>query len=98
MNELEQLQKEVSELKARNARVELDKAWETSLFRKALVVVLTYIVVMIYLVSMDFPRPFLSSIVPTVGFVLSTVTVGVVKRWWVVRNTVGNKGNSYINP
>ncbi len=85
MNEIEQIQKDISELKARNARVELDKAWETSLFRKLLVAGLTYVVVLIFLVFMDFPRPFLSSIVPAVGFVLSTLTVGVVKRWWVGR-------------
>ncbi len=85
MNELEQIQKDIQQLNARNARVELDKAWETSGFRKVLIAVLTYIVVLVFLVSMDFPRPFLSSIVPALGFVLSTLTVGVVKRWWVTR-------------
>lgn len=85
MNELEQIQKDIVELKARNSRVEQDKAWETSLFRKVLIAVLTYMVVVIFFVSMDFPRPFLSAIVPTIGFVLSTLTVRVVKRWWVRR-------------
>ena len=85
MNEVERLQQEIAQLKERNARVELDKAWETSWFRKILIAVLTYIVILIFLMSMGFPRPFLSAIVPTVGFVLSTLTVPVFKRWWVGR-------------
>lgn len=82
MNELEQIKKDIEQLKARNARVELDKAWETSLFRKVLIAVLTYVVVVIFFVTMDFPRPFLSAIVPTIGFVLSTLTVRMVRRLW----------------
>lgn len=83
MNELEQIKKDIEQLKARNARVELDKAWETSLFRKLLVAGLTYAVILIFLVSMDFPRPFISAIIPTMGFILSTLTVRAVKQWWV---------------
>src|SRR3989344_3107268 len=37
MDELEQIKKDRREIKERNARVEADKAWETSLFRKVLV-------------------------------------------------------------
>ncbi len=85
MNELEQIKKDIEQLKARNARVELDKAWETSLFRKLLVAGLTYVVILIFLSSMDFPRPFISAIVPTLGFILSTLTVRAVKQWWVGR-------------
>ena len=83
MTELEQIKQDVAQLKARNARVELDKAWETSLFRKLLVAGLTYIVILIFLASMNFPRPFISAIVPTIGFILSTLTVRAVKQWWV---------------
>lgn len=86
MNDLEQVQKDIAELKARNARVELDKAWETSLFRKVLLAALTYIVIFIFLISLDFPRPFLSAIVPTIGFVLSTLTVPIFKRVWLNQN------------
>lgn len=85
MNELEQIKKDIEQLKARNARVELDKAWETSLFRKLLVAGLTYVVILIFLASMDFPRPFISAIVPTLGLILSTLTVRAVKQWWVGR-------------
>ena len=42
------LNKEVEEIKKRNKRVELDKAWETSMTRRICVCILTYIVVVIY--------------------------------------------------
>lgn len=42
------LEKEINEIKARNKRVELDKAWETSFTRKICICVLTYVVVVLY--------------------------------------------------
>lgn len=43
MDELQHVKEEIEQIKQRNARVESDKAWETSLFRKILIAVLTYI-------------------------------------------------------
>ena len=42
------LNKEIEEIKKRNKRVELDKAWETSWTRKICICILTYIVVVVY--------------------------------------------------
>ena len=41
------LEKEIRSIKKRNARVEKDKAWETSLTRRLCICVLTYLVVVI---------------------------------------------------
>ena len=46
--EIEDLKKEIENIKERNKRVELDKKWETSLTRKLCICILTYIVVVIY--------------------------------------------------
>ena len=46
--ELKDLEKEIENIKIRNARVELDKKWETSLTRKICICILTYIVVIAY--------------------------------------------------
>ena len=43
--ELKDLEKEIENIKIRNARVELDKKWETCWTRKICICVLTYIVV-----------------------------------------------------
>ena len=48
MDKIEQIKNELREIKERNKRVELDKAWETSTFRKILVGVLTYAVIVLF--------------------------------------------------
>ncbi|MBU0981523.1 hypothetical protein KKC94_02415 [Patescibacteria group bacterium] len=80
---LESLQKEIDEIKARNKKVEADKAWETSIVRKVLVMGLTYIVIASFFVVADLAKPFVNAIVPSAAFLLSTLTVPVVKRVWI---------------
>ena len=74
-------------LEQRNTRVELDKAWETSLFRKILIFVLTYVVASIWLVVIENDHPFLNACVPAVGWIFSTLTIAPLKRWWIKNKT-----------
>lgn len=83
MDEIEQIKKDIQEIKDRNARVEKDKAWETSWFRRILVTILTYIVIVLFFFFASLPNPFLNAIVPTLGFVLSTASIPFFKRIWV---------------
>lgn len=85
MNEIEQIKKEIDEIKERNKRVEKDKAWETSATRRLLVAVLTYAVVVIFFVFAKLPNPFVNAIVPTLGFLLSTLSVSFAKKLWMKR-------------
>ena len=85
MTELEQIQQDIASLKNRNKKVEADKVWETSWFRKVLIAVLTYIVIVIFFVTAEFQRPMTSAIVPTLGFILSTITVPIIKKIWLDR-------------
>lgn len=80
---IEELKNEIDKIKDRNARVELDKAWETSLTRKLLILVLTYFVVFIFFLVTKSANPFTNAIVPTLGFFLSTLTVPWVKVVWM---------------
>ena len=84
MSETEQMQQDIREIKERNARVERDKAWETSWTRKVLIAVLTYVVVVVFFLTAQLPDPFLNALVPTVAFILSTLSVSVFKKWWGV--------------
>jgi hypothetical protein len=70
------LENEIAKIKERNKRVELDKAWETSWTRKICICILTYIVVVIYsyLINKN-NNIWLSSLVPVIGFTLSTVSL-----------------------
>jgi preprotein translocase subunit SecF len=83
MEELQQLKNEIKEIKERNARVEADKAWETSLFRKVLVAVLTYLAVVLFFVIAELPKPFINALVPTLGFLLSTLSISFFKKLWL---------------
>ena len=82
MDEIQQLKNEIEEIKKRNAKVELDKAWETSSARKVLVAVLTYIVIVLFFFFAGLPKPFVNAIVPTVGFLLSTFSISFFKNIW----------------
>ncbi len=83
MSSIEELQKEVDQIKARNKRVEADKAWETSWTCKVIILLFTYVVMVLFFFFAQLPKPFVNAIVPSVAFVLSTLTVPLVKRWWV---------------
>jgi len=83
MTTIEELKQEIDEIKARNRRVEADKAWETSWTRKILILALTYIVIVIFFFVANLPNPFVNAVVPSVAFLLSTMTVPVFKKWWL---------------
>lgn len=77
------IEKEIKQIKTRNARVELDKKWETSSTRKLCICALTYIVVVIYSITIQqVSNVFLSSLVPVIGFTLSTLSLGFVRNIW----------------
>ena len=77
------LEKEINEIKERNKRVELDKKWETSITRRICICILTYIVVIIYsYVIKSFDNILLSSLVPVIGFTLSTLSLKIVRKIW----------------
>ena len=76
-------EKEIKEIKARNKRVETDKAWETSWTRRICIMILTYIVVICYsYIVKNYDSIFLSSLVPVIGFTLSTLSLKLVRKIW----------------
>lgn len=78
-----ELENEVVKIKERNKRVELDKAWETSWIRRICICILTYIVVVIYShLTSKINNIWLSSLVPVIGFTLSTVSLKLVRNVW----------------
>jgi sterol desaturase/sphingolipid hydroxylase (fatty acid hydroxylase superfamily) len=83
MATLKDLEKRIKEIEKRNRRVESDKAWETSLTRRALLVAFTYLAVGFYLNAINIPEPWLNAIVPAVAFMLSTLTIPVFKKIWL---------------
>ena len=77
------LEKEITNIKQRYKRVELDKAWETSFTRRLCIAILTYIVVVAYSFTIRYTdNIFLSSLVPVIGFTLSTFSLGGIRKIW----------------
>ncbi len=77
------LEKEIDNIKERNKRVELDKKWETCWTRRICICILTYIVVIIYsYIVRNYDNIFLSSLVPVIGFTLSTLSLKLVRNIW----------------
>jgi len=81
--ETSNLEKEILTIKERNQRVELDKKWETSLTRKLCICILTYIFVIMYsYLVKNYDNIFFSSLVPVIGFSLSTLSLKHIRRLW----------------
>lgn len=77
------IEKEINDIKERDKKVELNKAWETSWTRKLCIMFLTYIVVILYSLSISkINNVFLSSLVPVIGFTLSTLSLNVIRKLW----------------
>jgi len=75
-------EKEIRKIQERNKKVELDKAWETSKTRKISIAVLTYLVMVLVMYSLDMDSPFVGAVIPTLGFTLSTFSLDFIKEFW----------------
>jgi len=78
-----QTEDKLNELTLRNYKVDLDKKWETSNFRKVLVLVTTYFLASITMFAIGDSKPFISSLIPTLGYFLSTFSFGFIKKIWI---------------
>ena len=82
-----ELEKRVKDIEERNKRVELDKSWETSWTRRICIMILTYIIVIIYSYFIrNYDYILLSSLVPVIGFTLSTLSLKAIRKLWEKKN------------
>ena len=79
------IEQEIATIKERNLRVEADKAWEISGTRIFFVAAITYVVATLVLYLIGAPNFFLSALIPTVGYFLSTQSLPFIKRHWTKR-------------
>ena len=77
------IEQELENIKKRNKRVELDKSWDTSWTRKICIMILTYLIVVIYsYLIKQYDNILLSSLVPVIGFALSTLSLKYIRKVW----------------
>ena len=97
MENEEFLKEEIEKIKLRNSRVELDKAWETSWTRRLFICLLTYLVVVIYSLTINkISNIWLSSVVPVIGFTLSTLSLKFIRKIWekkIIKNKDKKENN-----
>jgi|GEM_PF-572513 len=73
MADSEGLARRVGVIEERNRRVEVDKAWETSLARRGVLAILTYAIVLSFFIMAELADPFISS----------TWSLPAIKRAWI---------------
>ncbi|MDD4897684.1 MAG: hypothetical protein WCZ99_03160 [Candidatus Paceibacterota bacterium] len=83
---MENIEQRIKKIEDRNQKVEDDKKWETSMTRRGLLMLFTYLAIGTYMRAIDIERPWLNAVVPAVAFMLSTLTMPFFKRMWL-----GNK-------
>lgn len=80
---MESIEQRLQKIEERNSKVEGDKAWETSWTRRILLAIFTYLAVSLYLNAIHVERPWINAIVPTAGFLISTLTMPWFKNMWL---------------
>lgn len=73
----------IGQILERNKRVEADKAWETSKTRRGFLMVITYVTACCFLYAIGNDAFWINALVPTGGYLLSTLSLPRLKRWWL---------------
>lgn len=81
--DLKTLEKRIIKIEQRNSKVEADKTWETSLLRKIIIFLITYIIIGLFMSSVNIKDSWLNALIPSLGFLLSTLTLSLIKSWWI---------------
>lgn len=77
------IEKEILKILERNKKVEAEKAWETSMERKALIIIITYVFMLFFMNMIWVNNIFLNALIPTFGFFLSTLSVNFLKDKYI---------------
>lgn len=81
-----ELEARLAAIETRNQRVENDKAWETSMTRRAFISLITYLTASLFLYAILVPDWYLGACVPVLGYWLSTLSLPPLKTWWIDHN------------
>ena len=81
-----EIESEIQAIKERNERVESDKAWEISFTRRLTICVLTYIIASVWLLVISEKDILLKAFVPVFGYILSTLSLPIIKTTWINKN------------
>ena len=83
MKDHERLEAELDAIKKRNAHVEVEKAWETSMFRRFVIAIFIYVTTCITLNLNGDVHSLKNALIPAVAYFLSTLSIPFAKKWWM---------------
>lgn len=83
MDKYQELENRLKKIEDRNIKVEQEKKWETSMVRKISIALITYFILALYFGLILKVDPWINAIVPTVGFLLSTLSLSIIKNVWL---------------
>ncbi|MBI5223907.1 hypothetical protein HY990_05815 [Candidatus Micrarchaeota archaeon] len=86
-----EIEEDIKRIRERNARVELDKAWETSFERRGVIALGTYLGALILLTIIKAENAALGATIPMFGYLSSTLTLPFLKEHWAKKYTKMNK-------
>jgi hypothetical protein len=75
----------IETITTRNARVEADKAWETSWTRRGIIAVGIYIIALVYFIILGVNGAVFQALLPAVAYVISTLGLPFFKKLWIER-------------
>jgi len=84
---LEDISERLQLIENRNKKVEQDKTWETSRTRKFSISIFTYLSISLYFFGIGIEKPFVNAVVPTLGFLLSTLSLPWIRKVWEKQNS-----------
>ncbi len=79
------LEQRLQAIEQRNLRVDMEKAWEVSVVRRTWIMGMTYLTATVFLWITGNPYPLLNALVPTGGYLLSTLSLPWIKARWAAR-------------
>lgn len=77
------IEERVQKIEERNREVEQDKAWETSLARRIILALFSYLVVAIFFIVINLPNPWLNALVPALAFLIQQLSMPFFKKLWL---------------
>jgi hypothetical protein len=73
----------INSILERNRLVEIDKSWEISFTRRGLIALVTYLAAYAFLYFNKLQNPELQAFIPTGAYILSTLSIPPLKKWWM---------------
>lgn len=76
----------VEDILKRGSQVEAEKAWQRSWTRKVAISLVIYTITAGFLHRIGLPEPLLNALVPTLGYILGTLLLSLLKDWWLKKH------------